>query len=84
MRSLAAAIVLLIVAFLLAVTAIAFAYAQQPRPCIALDLTLYTYDGPIVIDGACVDDIQLTSLHYHIVAHDNIDGIFRNGFEVAP
>lgn len=80
MRTFAAAIVILTIAFLIAV---AFA-APTSRLCIALDLTLYTYDGPLVIDGACVDSMQYTSTALRVVAHDAGDGIFRNGFEVAP
>jgi len=84
MRILAAAIVIIALAFLIA------ASIAQPaptsRPCIALDLTLHTYDGPIVIDGACVD--FLSSIQnppsLRLIAHDNSDGIFRNSFETTP
>lgn len=57
--------------------------APADRPCIALDLTLYTYDGPIVIDGACVDFISSIQSppSLRVIAHDNGDGIFHNGFE---
>lgn len=82
MRTLAAAMVVLGLAFL-----IAAAFAQTAitsRPCIALDLTLYTYDGPLVIDGACVDFVSITSTALRVVAHDTGDGIFRSGFEGAP
>lgn len=60
--------------------------AMQPDdpPCIALDLTLHTYDGPIVIDGACVDDISYTPAALIVVAHDLGDGIYHNGFETTP
>lgn len=83
MRTLAAAIVINALAFL-----IAFSFAQPApdatRPCISLDLTLYTYDGPIVVDGACVDDISYTTAALRVVAHDSGDGIFHNGLEATP
>lgn len=63
---------------------ISVAPASADRPCIALDLTLRTYDGPLVIDGACVDFISITSTALRVVAHDTGDGIFRSGFEGAP
>ena len=82
MTRLAAGIVLVIAAILIALGALAFA-APATRPCIALDLTLHTYDGPLVIDGACVDTISYTSAALRVVAHDTGDGIYRNGFDGA-
>lgn len=88
MTRLAAGIVIAIASILIAIGALAFASPEvvTDRPCIALDLTLYTYDGPLVIDGACVDFISSIQSPpvLHVVAHDPGDGIYRNGFEGAP
>lgn len=85
MRTFAAAIIILALAFLIAAS-IAQPAPEATRPCIALDLTLYTYDGPLVIDGACVDFISSIQSppSLRVVAHDQGDGVFHNGFEVSP
>lgn len=54
------------------------------QPCRTLDLTLNSYDGPIRIDGACVDTVQITNIKLRVLAYDVGDGIFRNGFEDRP
>lgn len=64
-----------------AVFALGVPASSAARPCVALDLTLQTYAGAIIIDGACVDTLSLTNAALHVVAHDTGDGIFRNGFE---
>jgi hypothetical protein len=50
--------------------------------CHAAHVVVHTYDGPAATEF-CFDDFQYTGADVFLIGHEDGDGIFHDGFEVA-
>jgi hypothetical protein len=58
--------------------------SAQPAPCVSVDVTLHSYDGPVVILDACMSKPAVYDGALHIEIIDGGSSIFRGNFEVWP